>query len=61
MKSLVKSAATQLPDHSVCTVLQKEWAVNAKILKDAKFSMTLDLFDMCTEGLQQKTGASEIS
>ncbi|CAH1772659.1 unnamed protein product [Owenia fusiformis] len=29
-------------------------AVNAKILKDVKFPMTLDVFDLCSEDLQQK-------
>lgn len=29
-------------------------SVNAKILKDIKFTMTLDVFELCTEELQQK-------
>ncbi|UXI17166.1 stromal membrane-associated protein 1 [Sarcoptes scabiei] len=29
-------------------------SINAKILKDVKFSMTLDLYDLCSEELQQK-------
>ncbi|KAL9981188.1 hypothetical protein ACROYT_G009858 [Oculina patagonica] len=29
-------------------------AINAKILKDVKFQMSLDVFDLCTEELQQK-------
>ncbi|XP_015754897.1 PREDICTED: ubiquitin carboxyl-terminal hydrolase 14-like [Acropora digitifera] len=29
-------------------------AINAKILKDVKFPLSLDVFDLCTEKLQQK-------
>lgn len=29
-------------------------SINAKILKDIKFSFNLDVFDLCTEELQQK-------
>jgi ubiquitin carboxyl-terminal hydrolase 14 len=29
-------------------------AVNAKILKDVKFPLMLDVFDLCTAELQQK-------
>lgn len=29
-------------------------AINAKILKDIKFSLSLDTFDLCSNELQQK-------
>lgn len=29
-------------------------AINAKILKDVKFPLSLDVFDLCSEELQQK-------
>ena len=33
---------------------KKEAAVNAKVLKDIKFPVMLDMFDMCSSELQEK-------
>ena len=33
---------------------QEKEAVNAKILKDVKFPMLLDVYELCSEELQQK-------
>jgi len=35
-------------------VFQQKDAINAKILKDIKFPMMLDMFDLCSDDLQQK-------
>eukprot|EP00088_Acartia_fossae_P014856 TRINITY_DN1800_c0_g1_i6.p1 TRINITY_DN1800_c0_g1~~TRINITY_DN1800_c0_g1_i6.p1 ORF type:complete len:510 (-),score=166.84 TRINITY_DN1800_c0_g1_i6:327-1856(-) len=51
-------AITRLPGYLTITMMrfqfkQKE-AVNAKILKDIKFPVMLDMFDMCSPQLQEK-------
>ncbi|XP_031552451.1 ubiquitin carboxyl-terminal hydrolase 14-like [Actinia tenebrosa] len=43
-----------LPIQLVRFYFKEKEAVNAKILKDVKFPLMLDVYDMCTEELQQK-------
>ena len=51
-------AITRLPGYITIQMVrfhfkQKE-AVNAKVLKDVKFPVMLDMFDMCSEDLQER-------
>ena len=51
-------AITRLPGYMTIQMVrfhfkQKE-AVNAKVLKDIKFPVMLDMFDMCSKELQDK-------
>ncbi|XP_074640223.1 ubiquitin carboxyl-terminal hydrolase 14-like [Tubulanus polymorphus] len=43
-----------LPIQFVRFYYKEKEAINAKILKDVKFPLKLDVFDLCTEELQQK-------
>ena len=51
-------AITRLPGYMTIQMVRfhfkKEAAVNAKVLKDIKFPVMLDMFDMCSKELQEK-------
>ncbi|KAF8386804.1 usp-14, partial [Pristionchus pacificus] len=53
-KALIDRLPAYLSIQMVRFFFKQKDSVNAKILKDVKFPMTLDLFDMCTPGLQEK-------
>ncbi|GMT05147.1 hypothetical protein PENTCL1PPCAC_27321, partial [Pristionchus entomophagus] len=53
-KALIDRLPAYLSIQMVRFFFKQSAAVNAKILKDVKFPMTLDLFDMCTPALQEK-------
>ena len=52
------SKVSRLPGYLTIQMMRFQFkqkdAVNAKILKDIKFPMMLDTFELCTEDLQQK-------
>ncbi|GMT31362.1 hypothetical protein PFISCL1PPCAC_22659 [Pristionchus fissidentatus] len=53
-KALINRLPAYLSIQMVRFFFKQSAAVNAKILKDVKFPMTLDLFDLCTPELQEK-------
>ncbi|XP_067677847.1 ubiquitin carboxyl-terminal hydrolase 14-like [Haliotis asinina] len=52
--SKIKRLPAYLAVQFVRFYFKEKEAINAKILKDVKFSMKLDVFDLCTEELQKK-------
>ena len=52
------SKVSRLPGYLTIQMMRFQFkqkdAINAKILKDIKFPMMLDTFELCTEDLQQK-------
>ncbi|XP_067930379.1 ubiquitin carboxyl-terminal hydrolase 14-like [Watersipora subatra] len=52
--SLISRLPAYLPIQFIRFQYKSKEGVNAKILKDVKFTFTLDLFEMCTPELQQR-------
>jgi len=53
-KSLISRLPAYLPVEMVRFFYKEKEAVNAKILKDVKFPMVIDIFDFCTKELQDR-------
>ncbi|CAL4125423.1 unnamed protein product, partial [Meganyctiphanes norvegica] len=53
-KSLISRLPAYLPVEMVRFFYKEKEGVNAKILKDVKFPMVLDVFDFCTKELQDR-------